>query len=55
MALALAGRMDEARPIFARGLELDVGFTIRRISEYGTVPAIADKWVEAARLLGAPE
>jgi TolB-like protein/class 3 adenylate cyclase/Tfp pilus assembly protein PilF len=55
MALALAGRMDEARPIFARGLELDVRWSIRRISEYGTVPAIADKWVEAARLLGAPE
>jgi TolB-like protein/Tfp pilus assembly protein PilF len=55
MALALAGRMDEARLVFARGLELEPRFHIRMISVYGDVPAIADKCVRAARLLGAPE
>jgi adenylate cyclase len=53
-ALALAGRMDEARSIYARAVELEPGFGIRSILELGYVPAIADKLVRAARLLGAP-
>jgi Tfp pilus assembly protein PilF len=55
MALALAGRMDEARPVFARGLEFIPGFRIAKIAEFGNIPAITDKCIEGARLLGAPE
>ena len=54
-SLALAGRMDEATPIFARAMELEPGFRIRTILELGYAPAIADKFVDAARLLGANE
>ena len=55
VVLALAGRMDEARPIFARALELEPESRIRTILELGFVPAIADKMVQGARMLGAPE
>ena len=54
-SLALAGRMAEARAIFARAMELEPGFGIRTILELGYIPAIADKFVRAARLLGAQE
>jgi adenylate cyclase len=55
MALALAGRIEEAKRIFARGVELEPGFCIRTIIEMGLVPALAEKYVRAARLLGVPE
>jgi adenylate cyclase len=54
-ALALAGRVEKARPIFARALELEPGFSIRTILELGSAPAIADKFVRGARLLGLTE
>jgi adenylate cyclase len=53
--LALAGRLEDARPIFARGLELEPEFRIRTILEAGFAPAITDEFVRAARLLGARE
>jgi TolB-like protein/DNA-binding winged helix-turn-helix (wHTH) protein/Tfp pilus assembly protein PilF len=55
MALALAGRMDDAKPVFARGLEVEPDFRISKIAKYGDVSAIADKYREAGRLLGLPE
>jgi adenylate cyclase len=53
--LALAGRMDEANAIFARGLALEPNYRIQSIREIGFVPAIADKMVHGARLLGVRE
>ena len=53
--LALAGRMGDARTIFARGLALEPEFRIRTIVELGFAPAITDKMIDGARLLGAPE
>ena len=55
ISLALAGRVEEARPIFARALELEPEFRIRTIIELGYVPAIADRFVRGAKLLGARE
>jgi Flp pilus assembly protein TadD len=54
-ALALAGRVEEARPIVGQLRELQPGFRSGVIFEYGMVPALADKFVEGARLLGLPE
>jgi hypothetical protein len=54
-ALALAGRLDEARHICARALDLEPGFCIRTIVEAGFPPTIADKAVRGGRLLGLPE
>ena len=53
--LALAGRMEEAKLMLARALELEPEFRIRTIHELGYAPAIRDKLVHAARLLGARE
>jgi adenylate cyclase len=53
--LALAGRMDEANAICARGLALEPNYRIQSIREIGFVPAIADKMVHGARLLGVGE
>ena len=53
--LALAGRMDEARATFARGLALEPEFRIRAVRELGYAPVIMDKMVLAAQLLGARE
>ena len=55
ISLALAGRVEEARPIFARALELEPEFRIRTILELGYAPAIADRFVRGAKLLGARE
>ncbi len=54
-SLALGGRLDEARPIWAQGLKLEPNYRIRLIREVGLIPAIEDKFVQAARLLGVPE
>jgi adenylate cyclase len=51
-SLALAGRLDEARPIWAQGLKLEPEFRIRTILEIGLIPSIFDKLARAARLLG---
>jgi TolB-like protein/tetratricopeptide (TPR) repeat protein len=53
-SLALAGRLEEARPICARAQEFDPT-RIRTISEIGFAREIADKLVQAHRLLGIPE
>jgi adenylate cyclase len=55
VALALAGRIEEARPIVQLGLELEPGARSTAIYDYGVTRAIADKWIEGARLLGLPE
>ena len=52
---ALTGRVEEARPIARRGLELEPGWRVRMLSEIGLVPAIANKLAAGARLLGLPE
>jgi adenylate cyclase len=54
-ALALAGRLEEARPIAQRGLELFPGYRIGLLAAFGWSPAIMDKLMEGARLLGLPE
>ena len=55
IALALAGRAEEAKPLVRRGLELEPGFRIRMFFELGLAPALAEKMAEGARLLGLPE
>ncbi len=55
MALALAGRLEEAAPIFARGMQLEPNFRLRTPRELGYTPALEEKFVRAARLLGAQE
>ena len=54
-AVALAGRIEEARLIAARALKLEPGMTIRTALELGYAPAIANKLVQAGRMLGVPE
>jgi tetratricopeptide (TPR) repeat protein len=54
-ALALAGRLEEARPSVRRLLELEPGFRGRILSEFGFARTFADKFAEAGRLLGLPE
>ena len=54
-ALALAGRLEEARPIAQRGLELFPGYRIGLLAAFGLAPAVLDKVVEGDRLLGLPE
>lgn len=55
IALALAGRSGEAKPVVRRGLELEPGFRIRAYFELGVAPLLRDRLVEGARLLGLPE
>ena len=55
IALALAGRCEEARPIVRQLLELEPGFRAGIVRQLGVIPSLADKWVEGARLLGLPE
>ena len=55
IALALAGRVEEAQPFVRRGLELEPGFRIRMFFELGLAPALAERLAEGARLLGLPE
>jgi adenylate cyclase len=54
-ALALAGRMSEAKPVLAKVLALEPGFNIRTIRELGYAPEIEVLWLRAARLLGVPD
>jgi tetratricopeptide (TPR) repeat protein len=53
--LALAGRMDEARSVCARALELEPGISIRTALSHGLAPALEAKLVKGYRLLGLPE
>jgi adenylate cyclase len=51
-ALALAGRLDESRPVARRGIELEPGFDPRVFREHGLAPALVEKLTEGLRLLG---
>jgi adenylate cyclase len=55
ISLALAGRLDEARPIWAQGLKLEPEYRIRTLLEVGLIPSIFDKLARGARLLGVRE
>ena len=55
IALALAGRREEAEQRLRRGLELEPGFRARIFSKHGTARTIADRFAEGARLLALPE
>ncbi len=54
-ALALAGRMDEARTIATRALEERPDLRLRSLSQIGLINEIADKIAGGWRLLGLPE
>jgi adenylate cyclase len=54
-SLALAGRLEEARPIWTKGLELEPEFRIRTLLEVGLISSIFEKLARGARLLGARE
>ena len=55
VALALAGRVEEAGPIVRQLLELNPGFRSTRVFDYSTVGTFAARIKEGARLLGLPE
>jgi TolB-like protein len=54
-ALALAGRIDEARTTAQRVIELRPSFRVRIFFEMGTIQPIAERFAEGARLAGFPE
>jgi adenylate cyclase len=54
-SLALAGRLEEARPIWTKGLALEPEFRIRTLLEVGLISSICEKLARGARLLGARE
>jgi adenylate cyclase len=55
IALALAGRAQDAIPSVRRGLELEPGFRIRIFAEFGMAPPLAEAFSRGARLLALPE
>ena len=55
VALALAGRVDEAGPIVRQLLELSPGFRSSKVFDYSVIGTFAAKLIEGARLLGLPE
>jgi adenylate cyclase len=55
IALALAGRAEDAIPSVRRGFALEPGFRIRIFSEFGMAPALAKAFSNGARLLGLRE
>ena len=55
IALALAGREEEAGPIVRQLLELSPGFRSSKVFEYSVIGTFAAKLIEGARLLGLPE
>jgi TolB-like protein len=54
-ALALAGRMAEAKAIFAKAIELEPSLSIRTLRELGYAPEIQALWLRSGRLLGVPD
>jgi TolB-like protein/Tfp pilus assembly protein PilF len=54
-SLALAGRLDEARPIWAEGLKLEPEFRIRTLLEVGLIPSIFNRLARGYRMLGVRE
>ena len=55
VALALAGRVEEAGPIVRQLLELNPGFRSTSVFDYSVVGTFATRIKEGARLLGLPE
>ena len=55
IALALAGRVEEAGPIVRQLLELSPGFRSSKVFDYSVIGTFAAKLIEGARLLGLPE
>jgi adenylate cyclase len=55
IALALAGRVEEASPIVRLLLELNPGFRSSKVFDYSVIGTFATKLMEGARLLGLPE
>jgi adenylate cyclase len=55
IALALAGRVEEARPIVQQLLQLNPSFRSSQVFDYAVVGPFATKVKEGARLLGLPE
>jgi len=54
-ALALAGRIDEARTVAQRAIEMRPSFRVRIFLEMGIILPIAERFAEGARLAGIPE
>ena len=54
-ALALAGRMTEARAIYAKALELEPNLSNRALRSLGYAPEIEALWLRAAHLLDVPD
>jgi adenylate cyclase len=55
IGLALAGRIEDARPVVAKGLELEPSFSSRLLLQVGITRQIVDRLVQGARILGLPE
>jgi TolB-like protein/tetratricopeptide (TPR) repeat protein len=55
IALALAGRMDEARQVCARALEIEPSMSISKSNSIAGANPYQEKFVRAFRLLGVPE
>jgi tetratricopeptide (TPR) repeat protein len=55
IALALAGRVEEAGPIVRQLLELSPGFRSSKVFDYSVIGTFATKLIEGARLLDLPE
>jgi hypothetical protein len=53
-ALALAGRVEEARPIVGQLLELEPTFRSSTILEHGLTRAVVDRLIEGARYSACP-
>ena len=56
-ALAKAGRIDEAKSIARRFLELEPGFRIGPFENFtsGLLPEVVERWIGGLRLAGLPE
>jgi tetratricopeptide (TPR) repeat protein len=54
-ALALAGRMEEARSVCARALEIEPTFGVRSRQSVGPAPQLAEKFERGFRLPGLAE
>jgi adenylate cyclase len=55
VALALAGRMVEARQVCGRALEIEPALSISQQQSIGGSANIVERWGRALRLLGVPE
>jgi TolB-like protein len=55
IALALAGRVEEAGPIVRQLLELNPSFRSSKVFDYTVVGTFAARIIEGARILGLPE